>query len=1043
MTRTLLTAATVLALALLAGALDAPAPAGDVTIDGKTFTLPEGFVIEKIAGPPLVDRPIVADFDENGRLYVADSSGSNDPVQKQLAERPHRILRLEDTNGDGVFDRRTVFADRMMFPEGVMWAGGSVYVSAPPSIWKLTDADGDGVAERREEWFQGKTLTGCANDLHGPYLGPDGWIYWCKGAFARQVYPRPGKPDFVTRASHIFRRRPDGATIEPVMTGGMDNPVDVVFTPGGERVFTTTFFQHPGNGQRDGLIHAVYGGVYGKVHDVIEGHPRTGPEVMPVLTHLGAAAPCGLARYESDAFGPPYRDNLFACCFNLQKVTRHTLNPKGASFSTTDEDFLVGRDRDFHPTDVLADADGSLVVIDTGGWYKLCCPTSQLWKPDLLGAIYRVRRAGAPKVDDPRGLKLAWDALAPRDLAGLLGDPRPAVRWRAVRTLARHGEKAVPAIEEALRPRRPAQVRLHAVWAACQTDHPDALAASRRALGDFDETVRQAAAHVSSVRLDRAAAPKLVALLLGPSAPNRRAAAEALGRLGDRSAVPALLTAAGQVDPADRALEHAITFALIEIADPEATALSLGSANVRTRRSALVALDQMEGGRLSADAVAPGLTSDDPTAREVASWIAGRHPEWADRLAGFFADRLKAKDLSEDDRAGLAAQLARLARAGSVQRLLARALRDDKAPAATRRLALQAMSRAGLKETPALWSEALTEALGSNDPEQVREAVGAARALAPAVAKGSGAELAAALTRIGNDAKAPDSVRLDALAALPGGLSGVTPALFSYLRDRLGADNPVVARGAAASVLGKAALAPDQLGALAVGMREVGPMEVERLLGAFDKATDPSLALKLVAALRDSPALAALRVDMLKPRLDKFDAAVRREAESLYAVMNVDAAKQRARLEALLPTLADGDVRRGQAVFNGTKAACASCHAIGYLGGKVGPDLTRIGQSRTERDLLESILYPSLSFVRSYEPLSVATADGKVVSGVLRKDADDEVVLAVNATEEARIPRDRIEEIRPGTVSTMPAGLEQQLTPQELADLLAFLKSRK
>src|SRR5438094_7385536 len=79
----------------------------------------------------------------------------------------------------------------MMFPEGVMWSAGYLYVAVPPSILKLTDSDGDGVADQREEWFQGKTLTGCGNDLHGPYLGPDGWIYWCKGAFARQEYELP------------------------------------------------------------------------------------------------------------------------------------------------------------------------------------------------------------------------------------------------------------------------------------------------------------------------------------------------------------------------------------------------------------------------------------------------------------------------------------------------------------------------------------------------------------------------------------------------------------------------------------------------------------------------------------------------------------------------------------------------------------------------------------------------------------------------------------------------------------------------------------
>ena len=120
----------------------------------QVLKVADGFEVERVAGPPLVDRPIVADFDEQGRLYVADSSGSNDKVEKQLAEKPHRIVRLEDTNGDGRFDKSIVFADRMMFPEGALWYDGSLYVSAPPSIWKLTDTNGDGVADQREEWFR-------------------------------------------------------------------------------------------------------------------------------------------------------------------------------------------------------------------------------------------------------------------------------------------------------------------------------------------------------------------------------------------------------------------------------------------------------------------------------------------------------------------------------------------------------------------------------------------------------------------------------------------------------------------------------------------------------------------------------------------------------------------------------------------------------------------------------------------------------------------------------------------------------------------------
>src|SRR5207302_4671165 len=227
--------------------------------------------------------------------------------------------------------------------------------------------------------------------------------------------------------------------IEPVMTGGMDNPVEVVFTPGGERIFTTTFLVHPGGGQRDGLIHAIYGGIYGKDWDPIYEHKWTGPSVMPVLTHLGAAAPCGLIRYESKVFGPEYQDSLFACLFNMHKVTRHVLTPDGATFKTHDEDFLVSDNLDFHPTDVKEDADGSLLVLDTGGWYKLCCPTSQLHKPDVLGGIYRVRRTGAARPEDPRGLKLDWPNLSLDHLAYLL-EAAPAIRKRAIDVFAAKGE---------------------------------------------------------------------------------------------------------------------------------------------------------------------------------------------------------------------------------------------------------------------------------------------------------------------------------------------------------------------------------------------------------------------------------------------------------------------------------------------------------------------------------------------------------------------------------------------------------------------------
>ena len=1029
--------------ALLLTLLAAPAVrSGEVvTLGDHTFSLPDGLTVEVAAGPPLVERPITAAFDERGRLYVAESSGSNDPVQVQLEEKPHRILRLEDSDGDGTFDRRTVFADGMMFPEGTMWLDGSLYVSAPPQIWRLTDLDDDGVADAREVWLDAKTLTGCANDLHGPYAGPDGWIYWCKGAFAEQTYERATGDPFVTRASHVFRWRPDrSGPIEPVMTGGMDNPVDVVFTPGGERIFTTTFFQYPAGGFRDGLIHALYGGVYGKVHDVINGHPRTGPGVLPVLTHLGPAAPAGLERLRSTSLGDGFRDNLLACQFNLRAVSRHVLTPEGGSFSTSDSDLIASDNTDFHPTDVLEDADGSVLVVDTGGWYKLCCPTSQLWKPDVLGAIYRVRRVDAPKVDDPRGLGLDWDGATADQLADRLADPRPAVRERAVGALGLLGADAIPALEAVVRDSTEAEARRNAAWASSRINDPEAREVARIALQDEDETVVQAALHVVSVHRDRGALDRAVNLLHTGTPQNRRAAAEAVGRLGDPSAVPFLLQAAADVPEAPHwAVMHSITYALIELNDPEATRFGLSAPHDTVRRAALVALDQMPGDHLSAADVSPLLSAEDPELREAAAWVASRHSEWGAALAEHFRQQLFGiGDAAEGQRDALVDQLARLGSSPEIQGVIADALLGDNLPDAPRVVALRAMASADLDPAPPRWVDAVADVL-DGDPALRSPALAAARSLR--IAEGRADALRSPLLRIARDDGAEVATRLDALASLPGGTGRMDEDMFTFLLDRLDPDAPAAEQTRAADLIATSDLSDARRLALADRIAEAGPLSVPRLLPAFEKQEGEALGLRLVSALERSPSRSVLRPGDLRTLLDRFGPAVAERASTLIAAIDADAEEKREKIEGLLSLVDDADIRRGQAVFNGEKGACRTCHAMGYVGGRVGPDLTRIGRIRTERDLLEAIAYPSASFVRSYEPVVVATVDGRVITGLVGDEGPDHVILQTNAEESVRIPRSEIEELQPGTTSVMPAGLDQQLTPQELADLVKFLKS--
>jgi len=526
---------------------------------------------------------------------------------------------------------------------------------------------------------------------------------------------------------------------------------------------------------------------------------------------------------------------------------------------------------------------------------------------------------------------------------------------------------------------------------------------------------------------------------------NRRAAAEALGRIGDPSAIPALLTAIGKLGASapgsnsDRVLEHSLTFALIEIGDAKTVAAGLNDVNARTRRAALTALDQIKDGGLTPEIVAKELESTDPRLKETAWWIASRHPEWGNALADALRQRLDAPEGAKDEREELTRLLARFARAPAVQQFLAERLRDPKATRPAQEIVFHAMARSGLKEAPPAWTDAITQVLTNGDPEMCAMTASTARSLR--FPKQRPEAMIAQLLRLAENADMPAAVRLDALAAVPGGLPKVDGPLFAFLRSQLNGDLPASTRSLAAEVLAHAHLTTDQLVELAQALKTVGPLELDRLMEAFGQSHEEKVGQELVAALKSSSARSSLRAERVKPLLAKYPSPVQASAQELYAALEADNAQQYAKLEQLLASVKKGDIRRGQAVFNGTKASCSACHAIGYLGGNVGPDLTNIGKIRSERDLLESIVFPSASFVRSYEPVLVTLKDGKAHNGLIRQDGPDEILLATGINQEVRIARKDIDEIQPSKVSIMPAGLDQQLSGQELADLIVFLKA--
>jgi putative heme-binding domain-containing protein len=422
-------------------------------------------------------------------------------------------------------------------------------------------------------------------------------------------------------------------------------------------------------------------------------------------------------------------------------------------------------------------------------------------------------------------------------------------------------------------------------------------------------------------------------------------------------------------------------------------------------------------------------------------WIANNHPDWGSALRDYFDGRLRSDTSAPGQAEQLQAQLATFAGSEPIQELIGTHLANRTTPASTTQLLLGTIAAAQVKEIPSSWLASVVGCLAHSDENVVRAAVAAARTLNSA--KSSGHELDASLTKLASDTARPEDLRLQALSAMSETSGPLDPASLSLLLTNVDPAKPVSTRGTAASVLVRAHLSDDQLAAVSKRLRTVSPLEATRLLETFEQSTNAEVGTRLVEDLNASKSRASLRVDTLQRVLSHYPQPVQDRGKELIESLRADLPKERAHLEELLQSIGKGDIRRGQLIFNGQKAACSSCHAMGYLGGHVGPDLTTIGQIRTERDLLESIVYPSASFVRSFEPYVVRTKSDDEYSGVLKKDAANEIVLATGPTTEVRIDRADIVDMRPGTVSVMPAGLEQQLSRQELADLVAFLKATK
>ncbi len=992
--------------------------------------VPNGFVVEVAAAAPLVKHPMMAAFDDRGRLFIAESAGENlnrADLEKQL---PNFVRLIEDTDGDGQFDKSTIFADKMTFPQGALWHAGSLYVASSGGIWRLQDTNDDGVADVRDQIVNEFGYTGNAADVHGCFLGPCGRIYWCEGRHGHEFRDDGGHVLSQGKAARIFSCNSDGSDIQVHCGGGMDNPVEIDFTEAGEMLGTVNILYRQ---RGDCLVHWVHGGVYPR-HDqpqVVAEFKRTG-DLLPPVVNLGHVAVSGTTRYRGTQFGAEFTDNFFITEFNTHKVVRAKLSRSGATFAAEVEEFLSCASGDFHPTDVLEDADGSLLVIDTGGWFRIGCPTSQIAKPNILGAIYRIRRADGKTISDPRGFAIGWDA-PPSQLAPLLDDERFAVRDRAIRELAAHGEAAVSPLVD-LTSSTSVRARRNAVWALSRIDSPRVSDAIRKCLTDESPTVRQAAAVSLGVRRDVAATADLVARLSDSAPAVQRDAATALGKLRDLKAIPSIL-ASLEEEQLERTREHALIYALIDTNAPAETLTGLTAANPNVQRAALIALDQMDAGKLDRSQVTALLASTDLALQRAAIDVIAAHPAWSDEVVAAVRPILAAGNLESADAVSAKSLLLAFVANEQVQTFIGQSFADRSVSRLAKLTLLELVRDASLSVVPDAWAAGVAEQLKTADSEILDAAVSAAEGV-------KSVAVDEALLAIARDEKRPVDLRVRAAAAITDG-SVCDQQVFALLLTQFSAETPITRRLAAARAIGAAKLSSEQLHALTALLADAGPLELSSLIAVYEGAKDEQLGKKLLTSLAKSSGLTNLSPAAFDRAFVGFSAGLKTEVAQLRRQLGASNEEQVARLAQLEGNMAGGDPLRGQAIFEGQRTSCVTCHAVQGRGGRIGPDLTTTGARRTTRDLLEAVLYPSSSLARGFETFGVLTNDGKVYTGLILSETIDAIRLRTTQQTEVTVRRSDIEELQPSAVSVMPTGLDRTMSQEELRDLVAYLETLK
>ncbi len=983
----------------------------------KTFRIESGFRIEPYITEPDIRSPVAMEWDENGRIYVVEDPGYPLNVEGKVG----RVIMLEDTDGDGKPDRRTVFADKLTMPTGVMrWKKG-ILVSDAPDILYFEDTNGDGKADIRRVVLTGFALTNPQHMVNNPVYGLDNWIYLGhEGPAGATVFTDkfgdrgsnlkfadvPNGPE-LPPARRMVRFRPDSHQLEYLASG---TQFGHSFDTWGHQ-FTVSNEDHI----REEVIGASYLtrnpqlsaatameriSDHGAAADV---YPITHNARVEMLSGVGSfTSACAITVYLGSAFPSLGLFSLTAePAQNL--VHRDVLTPTGASYvakrAHEGVEFLASTDGWFRPVNFFIGPDSAIYMLD---YYRLVIEhpewmatktyhSPDLYKGDDRGRIYRI----SPESTLPLPGKIQLGQATDEELVKQLENPNIWWRRTAQRLLVdRQSVGAAGSLAKLFESSASPAGRLHALWTLDGLHKLDPKLIEK-ALSDAEPGVRENAILMAESRLssDPALSAKLLQM---ENDPNPRVQFQLLCTLG------------GIDSPASRTVQEHLLARNIENPWMQVAALSASADRAPQLFKAAAA-----------------FTSQDTPAR-----------------ANFFRQ--------------VTSVIGARRKPAEIRGVLETVLHSSKPEASW-------------------WRTASLEGLSQGEGGGGRRGGGRGQAGggpggragrgeggASAIQEDIGQDLLLKLYESPDDAVRRASIRLLAVTGLPPKASDVRQKATA-LAGKDDADPNVRADSialiaiddpASHEELFKKLIDPKQPEAVqAAAVRALGRIrgaEIGTFLIQHWRALTPAVRTEAADAMFTDPdrpklLLAAIKSETVQPWTLQFrhkrnllmsrDVAFREEARVLLEEKAGEREQVLKRYEAALQM--NGDPQKGQQVF---ERVCSKCHKLNGAGHEVGPDLATV-RNRPPQLILPDIIMPNKSIAQGYESYVIETRSNGIIDGVLGPQSPTTLTIRHEEGKEDIVRRDDIRDMHVTNLSAMPADLEKQVSVQDMADLLKYIKA--